>query len=287
MWKNPEYRKKISQARRKTCQNPIFRATLSAAIKKKWQDEQYRQRVSKGMKPIMSSPEYRRKQSRVHKTLWQDPMYREIHLDPWLEMVAEARRRMGTEFKLKITKTVKKLWQDPLFREKHSKAMRDLWKDPDYRDKHEGTKRSPQFIEALRKRTIMRWQDPDYRQKAVRAWYLANNKRPTEPEKQLGELIQQTCPNEYRYVGDGQVIIDGKCPDFINCNGQKRIIEMFGDYWHKQRVKDRTDYKRTEEGRKEAFAKLGYETLVIWEHELKQPETVVAKIKVFALGGTS
>lgn len=26
--------------------------------------------------------------------------------------------------------------------------------------------------------------------------------------------------------------IGGLCPDFVNCNGKKVIIELFGDYWH-------------------------------------------------------
>ena len=47
-------------------------------------------------------------------------------------------------------------------------------------------------------------------------------------------------------------------PDFLSTNGQRKVIEVFGDYWHKG---------EDPQGRIDAFAKLGFKCLVIWEHE--------------------
>lgn len=46
----------------------------------------------------------------------------------------------------------------------------------------------------------------------------------------------------FTFVGDGKVIIGGKNPDFIN-EKNKKLIEVYGDYWHKgQNPQDRIDY---------------------------------------------
>jgi hypothetical protein len=92
---------------------------------------------------------------------------------------------------------------------------------------------------------------------------------PNKPETILLNLLEQIYPGEWKFVGDGKVIIAGKCPDFINVNGQKRIIELFGDYWH------RND---NPEDRVNVFKPYGYETLIIWEKELKDMGLVKKKI---------
>jgi len=100
------------------------------------------------------------------------------------------------------------------------------------------------------------------------------NIKPNKPEKIMINLIKENnLP--FNYVGDGQVIIGGFNPDFLSKN-PKKIIEVFGDYWHNlSKIKNR-DKKRFGE-----YKKYGYETLVIWEHELKNPFQVLNKIKGF------
>ncbi len=65
------------------------------------------------------------------------------------------------------------------------------------------------------------------------------------------------------------------CPDFFNINGQKKVIEMFGDYWHQgQNPQDKID----------RYAKSGFDCLVIWERELKEKSRteLTTIIKVFS-----
>jgi len=51
---------------------------------------------------------------------------------------------------------------------------------------------------------------------------------PNKEEKYLLKLIEEVCPNEYKYVGDGSFWLYGLNPDFVHCNGKKKIIEFFG-----------------------------------------------------------
>ena len=69
-----------------------------------------------------------------------------------------------------------------------------------------------------------------------------NGIKPTNPEIELGKLLDQLYPNQYKYVGDGKRIIGGMCPDFIHQDGTFKVIELFGDYWHKgENPQDRID----------------------------------------------
>ncbi|MEK6885294.1 MAG: DUF559 domain-containing protein [Nanoarchaeota archaeon] len=96
--------------------------------------------------------------------------------------------------------------------------------------------------------------------------------KPTKPEKIMIKIIEKNnLP--FNYVGNGKIWIGGFNPDFLSKN-PKHIIEVFGDYWHnKPKVKER-------DGRRiEAYKKLGYVPLVIWEHELRNPKEIINKIE--------
>lgn len=64
----------------------------------------------------------------------------------------------------------------------------------------------------------------------------------------------------FEYVGDGNFLIDGKCPDFI-WKEKKLIVEFFGDIWHRS-----TD----EPSRIKFFEKRGWRCLVIWGREIRK-----------------
>lgn len=96
---------------------------------------------------------------------------------------------------------------------------------------------------------------------------------PNKPESVILSILDSMYPGQWKFVGDGQLIIAGKCPDFVNVNGQKKIIELFGDYWHRG---------QNPEDRAAIFEPFGYETLVVWERELKDIQSVAQKIHAFA-----
>jgi very-short-patch-repair endonuclease len=101
-------------------------------------------------------------------------------------------------------------------------------------------------------------------------------KKPNKKERILINLINKNnLP--YKYVGDGKLIIGSKNPDFVH-KARNKIIELFGDYWHTKKARC---YEETENGRKDYFKKYHFETLIIWENELKNLNLVLEKIKLF------
>jgi len=122
------------------------------------------------------------------------------------------------------------------------------------------------------------WRNLEYRNKTSIARIAAQRRRPTKPERELMRIINENnLP--FRYVGDGSLILYGLNPDFVDCDGSKRIIEVFGDYWHSGKRDLR--WQETEQGKKAVYGQLGFKALVIWEHELKEPDKVLEKIKEF------
>lgn len=136
----------------------------------------------------------------------------------------------------------------------------------------------------ISKATKERWADLEYKEKTVAASLKARSHRPTKPEIKLDELLQEHFPKQWIYNGDfdANVIIGGLVPDFVNVNGKKQVIEMFGDYFHNPDLFQYVTYLRTEEGRIERFREFGFDCLIIWEKELKNPNKVLRKLKVFA-----
>jgi len=118
-----------------------------------------------------------------------------------------------------------------------------------------------------------RWKDVEMAKKMIAGLQI----KPNKAEKFLEHILNNSFPDEWKYVGDGQVIISGLCPDFINVNGKKKIIELFGKYWHDGNVR----YHGTEVGRREVFREFGFDMLVIWDYELKDEQNVIEKIRGF------
>ena len=112
------------------------------------------------------------------------------------------------------------------------------------------------------------------KEEQIRRMMSAVAHRPTKPEKTLIQLIEKyNLP--YKYVGDWSLIIGGRNPDFINCNGSKKLIEVFGEYWHtvrsRESLQDRIDFFKT----------FGFDTMILWDYELKNESLLLDKIKKF------
>ena len=121
------------------------------------------------------------------------------------------------------------------------------------------------------------WQDPEYVAKQIKASHAFPNKL----EKFLCKLLQKILPDQWEYVGSGDFIVEGtnKNPDFIHVN-QKKIIEFNGDYWHGKEMTGRTK-EEEEQQRIDLFAEEGYQTLIIWEHELVDLVGLTKKVTDF------
>lgn len=93
-------------------------------------------------------------------------------------------------------------------------------------------------------------------------------KRPTCPEARLIRIIDD-YQLPYKYVGNGEVILGGLNPDFIEVNGKKEVVEVFGDAFHNPKKSFKPLRERTtEEGRRKCYAEYGYRMLVLWVSEM-------------------
>ncbi len=154
-------------------------------------------------------------------------------------------------------------WKQEQLKEKSQKMQGK--NNPNYKAKYTN---NLIIKEKIRKKNKDLWQTPEYVSKQMKSRGVSPNKL----ELSFQNLLNQLYPNEWKFVGDGQLIIAGKCPDFVNINGQKKLIELFGAYWHKgQNVEDR----------KKIFKEFGYETLILWEHELKDMDFVLFQLEEF------
>ena len=94
----------------------------------------------------------------------------------------------------------------------------------------------------------------------------------TKPERQMRQLLKDNDLN-YQFVGNNRLQIGKLFPDFVHKSGRKKLIEVYGDYWHRgQNPQDRIDY----------FERFGWDCIVIWESEIgKDPAKVLEWILEF------
>jgi len=164
----------------------------------------------------------------------------------------------------------------------HSCSAKYTWRTKDNTERCKkigianSCKKSDEYKKIHKERQLRMWRDPEY----ARNQHKAIHAIPNKPETILLELLQNLFPDEYKYVGDGSILIGFKNPDFVNINGQKKVIELFGDYWHSEGVTGVSEEQHVQE-RKDTFRKYGYQTLVIWEHELENTDLTKQKVLEF------
>lgn len=92
----------------------------------------------------------------------------------------------------------------------------------------------------------------------------------TKPELKFIEICKKyNLP--FRYTGDSSFWIGDVNPDFIENNGRKIAVDVFGDYWHSPLFRPDLPYNQTYEGRKKIIEREGWESIIIWGSELKAP----------------
>lgn len=170
-------------------------------------------------------------------------------------------REEGTK---RLIKIAKENWKDPDFIKKwkiiHKNSLPDMKKCWENNPKRR--------IEA-RKKMQARWQDP----KQCKKFLKGILKRPTRPEK----IFDEMTPENIHYTGNGawwKTFPNGKNknPDF-KVMGQDKVIEIFGDYWH-----------RNDDSQEliDLYAQVGLDCLVFWEHEIyENPQEVLSKVEIF------
>ena len=277
LWTSEEYRSKViaglhehylKTAPKYIRHNPLIECACSCGeYRKKYDNKGRERRFVKGHARRCDSEETRMKHSASIKKCWV------INRDKMLNGTRKSAEKLRgcklgphtKEHNLKISMTEKgkTISLETRLKQRESR-LRYIKKHPEEAYKNSakvgdilrGRKQSPNIVQAVRDR----WKNPEYRE--MRLKQILKFKSPNKPEKRMIDIVKRNnLP--YKFVGDGALIINGYNPDFANCNGDKLLLEVFGDYWH-----NRPDWKERDEKRLKAFESLGYRTLVFWEHEI-------------------
>ncbi len=126
----------------------------------------------------------------------------------------------------------------------------------------EETKRKISIANARRKSTfesrqktrismLKKWQEPEYRKSVLRKRGMSSL------ETKMQTIIDKNSL-PYRFVGDGKFFIETKCPDFVNTNNKKIVIETYCKR-HKDAYAGGFDKWRAQ--REQLFSKHGWKTL--------------------------
>lgn len=256
---SPEMRKKKSEFLKKQfAENPLLRKKQSDNLKKLRKSDLWKE-VDKKRIETLKSKNFKSKRSEFMKKYHKENPEARINqakkLSKWMEENPEKWD--------KAKKQSAKTRRSSSFREKTSKKVKGFLEN------------NPTFLEKLKERARNMWKNEE----AVRKILKNKDLRPNKAELKLIQLFkEENLP--YKYVGDFKLMINGRNPDFVNIEGQKKLIELFGKFWHTERLSNITPKKHVKD-RKSHFKKLGYDTLIIWDYELKDPNKVIKKIKAF------
>jgi len=108
------------------------------------------------------------------------------------------------------------------------------------------------------------WATPEQARKTAKA----QRRKPSLIEIQFANRLELEFPKQWKYIGDGQVWIGGKNPDFININGYKLLIEAYTPYF---KNKDYGSVDNYIQQRYSHFKSYGFTTIFVNLYEDWQP----------------
>lgn len=238
-----------------------------------------RKKISVGNKGLKRTEKQNKRNSDAQKIKWKKLKADPERYSKWRKTNSERDCLKSENFTKLQWKTIKKFSQSNLgltpsteTLEKMSIAQKNRFEDKNNHPLY-GKHHSDESKKKMSESTKELWKDIEYAKMMIKGFHIKPNKK----ELLLNSILQEHYPNDWKYVGDGDVIIGGKCPDFININGKKAIIEMNGDYFHSEERTGRTR-KDEEKQRIDHFKEYGYKTLIIWERELENIDKVIDKI---------
>jgi hypothetical protein len=92
-----------------------------------------------------------------------------------------------------------------------------------------------------------------------------------EVEKLADSILQNCFPGYFYFSGNTDLRVGSKCPDFSSLKNSKKVIEVFGSYYHSA---------PDEESLKLYYKELGFDLLVIWDWQLKDASISLEKFSL-------
>jgi len=240
---------------------------LSKVVTKYFEDPRNRGKTSKAILKKWQDPEYRAKQKDCHKGIkYPEEEYpnfgmRGKHLSG---MTREKQSISGINAHMKPDS----LFNSPEYIINLKYKAKRRWADPGFREKMIKIFNCPEFIAKSSEDKKKKWQNPEYQKMMA----IARDMKPNN----LEQFFNKLTPNAVRYVGDFNFFITTNKqthnPDF-KVKGQKKIIELFGDYWH--RGEDPNELIRE-------YKEVDWDCKIFWESEVyNKTEEVIAEVKTF------
>lgn len=124
-----------------------------------------------------------------------------------------------------------------------------------------------------------RWKNPEFKERMLKAQREGMNVCPNKPEQAFIDICKKhNLP--YKFVGDGEFMLGGKNPDFINVNGKKEVVEIFGRAFHSPLETFREDlpYHQTYKGCIEHYKQYGFNCIIIWDDEIGCEDLVLRRL---------
>jgi len=194
-------------------------------------------------------------------------------------------KSMSEEAKKRTSVRQKKRFEDIEERKKTSESTKKVMWEPEIRQK---------YLAGIKNRRKLTLEEERSRRDKIsrtetgrKIWWIDKimskcGTKPNKAELFLDDLIHSVT-NNYKYTGNGKVVIEGKVPDWIDTNGQKKVINLNGLYWHlwKQQKNNPGLTKEIVETReKDVYERYGYDCLIIWEDELRETNINTLKEKI-------
>ena len=244
---NEQTKKKISESIQRCYSNPIFRNKVAEANRKRLSREDVRQKLSITLKGRLSPMK-----GRKHKPESKLRLLTTIKNNPNFGMKG---KKHSEESKIKIGLAGKgriPYNKGMLMSEEHKIKLKI--------SRRKFIKNHPEIIQQTTQKILQ-----------------MIHSKPNKTEQKL-IIFLQSLNLPYQFVGDGTVMIGNLNPDFISIDGSKKIIELFGEYWHTVKANKET---KTEAGRIKYFNQFGFSTLIIWSKEIKDKNILANKILSF------
>jgi hypothetical protein len=180
-------------------------------------------------------------------------------------------QQLSEETKQKISKALANREVSLSHRKALSLAAKGKAKSSEAVAKMTATKNAPEQRLAQSERSRILWENSDY----IKKVYDGLGRRPTKPEERLMNIFSKYFP-ELQYNGDFRLGVSLRrlIPDFINVNGAKEVVEVFGERFHKASQVDEKIAR---------YKQLGYNCLILWSKDVMRREEadIVTRIELF------
>lgn len=135
-----------------------------------------------------------------------------------------------------------------------------------------GVEKALKIKEKRREAAKQLWQNEEY----ITRWMTATRAKPNTLENKTRRILLHLIPDEFAYNGDFSqgISIGRRIPDFVDVNGHKWIIELFGEPFHsplcipKRKILPRRRYSETIKH----YKKYGYKCIIFWSRDIDRPD---------------